>query len=338
MTDAGWSLETRVVELALRERFTIARQSWDSATSVFAIVRHHGWTGVGEAQPADRWGESTTSVVAQLADVDLGRLAGPFDLEGVGSLLPAGSARCALDIAMHDLVGQRAGLSVSELIGAGGRSLPPTSVTAPIAELDTIVDRARSLRDHPILKMKVGFDGDVDAVRAVREVFPGAIRIDANEGWSRTDALERLPALAEHGIELCEQPVPAGNHADLAAVTAASPIPVFADEDVCTAEDVARLKGKVHGVNLKLRKTGGIRELVCAIAVARACGMKVMLGCDLESGVAITAAAHVAALADHVDLDGPLLLADDPFPGVAYERGVMTLPSGPGLGLAARPG
>ncbi|MFN2389891.1 MAG: enolase C-terminal domain-like protein, partial [Actinomycetota bacterium] len=264
-------------------------------------------------------------------------LAGPFDLEGVTALLPAGSARCALDIALHDLAGRTAGISVGDLIGVGGRGLPPTSVTIPIASPDEMVARASSLADHPILKMKVGFDGDVDVVRAVRDVFPGAIRIDANEGWELDQAIERLDALGDCRIELCEQPVPAGRHDDLGKVRRASPIPVFADEDACTAADVADLAGCVDGVNLKLRKAGGIRETVNAIAVARSLGMDVMLGCNLETGIATTAAAYVAPLVDHADLDGPLLLAADPFPGVSYSSGSVTLPDGPGLGLEARP-
>jgi L-alanine-DL-glutamate epimerase-like enolase superfamily enzyme len=123
----------------------------------------------------------------------------------------------------------------------------------------------------------------------------------------------------------------------LQRVTEATTIPVFADEDVCTSGDVARLHGVVDGVNLKLRKCGGIREAVKAMAVARAGGMRVMLGCDLVSGVAATAEAHLAALVDHADVDGPLLLARDPYPGVSYERGRLDLPDGPGLGLAEEP-
>ena len=320
-------------ELALKERFKIAREVWDSTTNVFVFARYGAAVGVGEAGPADRWGETVEGVVADIRSVDIGRLRGPFDLEGVTELLPPGSARCALDIALHDLAATLAGVPLCDLLGLGGRSLPPTTLTVPIAEVDRMVARAASLKDHAALKLKVGFDGDVDVVRAIRGVFGGAIRIDANEGWSAGEAIERLREMEELDIELCEQPIKGGNLDELARVTEASPIPVFADEDVGDARDVVALKGVVDGVNLKLRKTGGIRELLRAVAVARAQGMGLMLGCDLDSGVAATAGAHIASLMDHADLDGPLLLADDPFPGVTYDRGEMTLPRGVGLGI-----
>jgi L-alanine-DL-glutamate epimerase-like enolase superfamily enzyme len=328
-----WTVKATPVELPLAERFTIARGSWESTRNIFVEVSWEGTTGIGESSPADRWDESPEAVAEVLADVDLDRLAGPFDLEGVLDLLPAGSARCALDIALHDLAAKLAGVSVADLVGVGGRPLPPTSVTVPIAEPDRMVARARALADHPVIKMKVGFDGDVDAVAAVREIYGNTIRIDANEGWSPDEAAERLEALARFDIELCEQPIPAGDIDALTKVTEASPIPVFADEDVCTSQDVTRLAGAVDGVNLKLRKTGGIREFVRAVAAARSHDMRVMIGCDLESGIAATAQASVAAFTDHADIDGPLLLATDPHPGVAYERGTVTLPAGPGLGV-----
>jgi len=332
-----WAVATKVVELALKERFTIARESWVSSHNVFVTVRWGDAAGSGEVAPADRWDETVPSVVADIHAARLDELAGPFDLEGLSLLLPPGAARCALDIALHDLAASLAGVSVAEMLGIGGRVLPPTSVTVPIADAGAMQDRARSLADHPVLKMKVGFDGDVDAVGAVREVYTGALRLDANEGWGPDEAAGRLKALEPFGIELCEQPIKAGQHKVLRRLTEATAIPLFADEDVADSADVARLAGVIDGVNLKLRKAGGIRATVAAIATARALGMKVMLGCDLESGIAATAEANVAALADYADLDGPLLLRSDPWPGVSYDRGIMTLPPGPGLGFAGAP-
>jgi L-Ala-D/L-Glu epimerase len=190
------------------------------------------------------------------------------------------------------------------------------------------------LADHPILKLKVGFDGDVEAVAAIRDVFPGTIRIDANEGWDADTAVERLKALEAYDIELCEQPIERKHLEDLRRVTGSTSIPIYADEDANTSADIPQLAGVVDGVNLKLRKTGGIREAVRAIGVARAHDLGVMIGCDLTSGVLATAEASVAALCDKADVDGPLLLARDPNPGVMYERGRLTLPPGPGLGVA----
>ncbi len=332
-----WNLTARAVRLPLAEPFRIARASWDAADNVFVAVSWDGRRGFGEVSPDGSWGESQDSVVARLKDLDLSILSGPFDLEGVLELLPPGGARCALDIALHDLAGRVAGLSLSELLGLHGRRRPPTSVTVPIAEPEAMLERVRKLSAYPVLKTKVGFDGDVELVARTREVYDGAIRIDANEGWSPQEAVERLRALEPYRIELCEQPIPRGRHAELAEVTRSTSIPVFADEDVCTAADVAALAGVVDGVNLKLRKTGGIREALRAIATARACGLGVMLGCDLTSGVAASAEAHVAALVDHADIDGPLLLAQDPCPGVSYDGATLVVPDGPGLGLTKEP-
>lgn len=332
MRTAKWELEAYAQDLELSEPFTIARRSWDVASSVFVRVSHSGHTGIGECSPEGPADE----VVDQLERLDLDALDGPFDLEGLSTLLDAGPARAALDIALHDLAARRAGLSVSELLGLSGRPLPPTSVTLAINEPSRTVAKAKDLSDHPILKVKVGFEGDVEMIEAVRSVYSGRLRIDANEGWSEAQATDRLKALERFDIELCEQPIHSGDLAALSRVTRSTSIPVYADEDVRTAADVAALAGTVDGVNLKLRKTGGIREAVRAAAVARAHSLGVMLGCDLTSGVAATAEASVAALADFADIDGPLLLRYDPWPGVGYDRGMLLLPPGPGLGVTGR--
>lgn len=332
---SGWELDAYGRDLELAERFTIATVSWDVASNVFVRLRHGDAEGIGEVSPDERAGDAPAATIDILTGLDPASLRDPFDLEQVIDLLPPSPARCALDIALHDLAGKLSGLSVAELIGVAGRAIPPTSVTVPIAGLEDMTRRARRLGDHPCIKTKVGFEGDVDAIAAIRSIYSGALRIDANEGWSADEAVERLRALERFDIELCEQPIARGRLDELAHVTEATTIDVFADEDVCTATDVARLDGVVDGVNLKLRKTGGIREALRAISTARALGMKVMLGCDLTSGVSATAEASVAALVDFADIDGPLLLADDPHPGVTYDKGAVTLPRGPGLGVSA---
>lgn len=333
----SWSLEATALELKLKERFKIARETWDTTTNVFVTLRFAGVSGVGEASPDGHWGETVESVLHELQEVEVARLGNPFNLEGVRELLPSGSARAALDIALHDLAGKIAGVPVCKLLGSKGRPLPPTSLTIPIADVDAMLERTRSLADHPILKVKVGFDGDVDFIRAMRGVYEGAIRVDANEGWSPEEAIDRLSELEQFDIELCEQPIRSGQHDELARVTASTSIPVFADEDVSLASDVVALKGVVNGVNLKLRKAGGIREMVAAIHTARACDLGVMIGCDLDTGIAVTAGAHVAGLVDFADLDGPTLLDEDPFPGLAYDKGRMILPDLPGLGVTGTP-
>ena len=333
MSDLVLTLEAEARELALAKPFTISTKTYKAANNVFVGLRYGDQVGIGEASPEDRTGESVESVLAELKALDPSELNGPFDLEGIGGLLPAGSARCALDIAAHDLAAKLAGVSVADLVGVAGHSPPPTSVTIPIGTPDEMVEEAKGFSGFPVVKVKVGFPGDVEALARLREVYSGSIRIDANEGWSVEEAIRALKAMEPLEIELCEQPIQRGNLDGLQQVTEATSIPVFADEDVTTSQDVAALAGRVDGVNLKLRKTGGIREAVKAVATARALGMSTMIGCDLVSGVSTSAEAVVACLCDHCDIDGPLLLAEDPFPGVTYDRGTVTLPTGPGLGV-----
>jgi L-Ala-D/L-Glu epimerase len=326
-----FELQTTTLALPLAERFTIATEVWDEATSVFVLLRYGDQTGVGEVQPSGRWDDSTESVNAELEALDLDALQGPFDIEGLAQLLPAGPARCALDMAMHDLAARTAGISVKELFGLQGRPTAPTTMTIPIGDVEKMVARARKLENYPKIKVKVGFDGDVEAVETLRDAFAGDIRIDANEGWTEEQAIDRLGRMERFNIELCEQPIPRHQYEAMTRVTASTDIPIFADEDAGSAEEIAALRGVVDGVNLKVRKSGGLRETFRAAAVARANGMGLMLGCDLESGVATSAEASLAPLMDHVDLDGPTLLARDPFPGVTYDGANLVLNDGPGL-------
>jgi L-Ala-D/L-Glu epimerase len=328
-----WNVKATGANLPLAEKFVISREAWDVARNVIVEVTYDGLTGIGACDPADRWGESVDSVVETVEAFDFERLADPFDLEALAYHLPAGSARSAIDIALHDLAAQIAGVPLFKLLGLRADRLPPTSVTVPIATTDEMVTRAEKLRDHPILKLKVGFDGDVETLRSIRGVYDGVVRIDANEGWSADDAIGRLLEMSAFDIAFCEQPVHADDEDGLRRVAERSAIPIFADESACTAADVARLASSVAGVNLKLRKAGGIREVIKGISVARAHGLAVMIGCDLETGVGCTAAAHLGSLVDHLDVDGFLLLAHDPYPGVVSDRGTLSLPTGPGLGV-----
>jgi L-alanine-DL-glutamate epimerase-like enolase superfamily enzyme len=184
------------------------------------------------------------------------------------------------------------------------------------------------------LKLKLGArDGlDIERVRAVRAVTLAPLQVDVNEFWTLDEALDALPQLAELGVEYCEQPLPAGSGRELKAK---SPIPIYLDEDCHTLEDVASCGERAHGINIKLAKSGGIREAIRMVHAARALGLGVMLGCMIESGLGISAAAQIASLCDHVDLDGNLLLANDPWPGVEFVDGVQLPSAQPGLGVSA---
>jgi L-alanine-DL-glutamate epimerase-like enolase superfamily enzyme len=200
-----------------------------------------------------------------------------------------------------------------------------------LAKLDDI-------REHPIVKVKLGFPGDVDVLEAMRARYTGTLRVDANEGWTPEEAVAKLETLARAGVEFCEQPIPAGTPERLRWIRERSRVPLVADEDVRDARDLPALAGCVDGVNVKLVKCGGIRAALAAIHTARALGLRVMLGCMVESAILATAAAHLSPLADWADLDGPFLTARDPFAGVTYDGGKLVLPRGPGLGVVERGG
>jgi L-Ala-D/L-Glu epimerase len=331
-------ITTRIVELELKERFTISRGAQDVAEVVHVEIEHAGERGFGEAAPADRYHESPVS--AQTFVEQHAELLGddPFALaeiqERLRQLPGEQAAKSALDAALHDLQGKLVGLPVWRLLGLGQEG-PPTSYTVVLADPDEMAQKAK--RDSPRfrrLKLKLGGrDGlDLDRVRAVREVTDLPLQVDANEAWSLDEAVVAMPALAELDVEYCEQPLPAGDPGG-AELKRRSPIPLYVDEDCHTLADVAVCAERAHGINIKLAKSGGIREAVRMIHAARALGLGVMLGCMLESGLGIAAAAQIASLCDHVDLDGNLLLHRDPWPGVRFEDGRQLPANAPGLGV-----
>jgi L-alanine-DL-glutamate epimerase-like enolase superfamily enzyme len=196
-----------------------------------------------------------------------------------------------------------------------------------------MADRAREA-DSPVLKLKLGSDDDIARLTAVRQATNARLRADANGGWDLARAQQMLPVLLAHDVELIEQPLPAGDLDGLRALSKLQARPaIFMDESIKEASDIVRHAGLVEGVVIKLAKSGGIRGALQQIAVARALGLDVMLGCMIETSVAVTAAAHLAPLAQYVDLDAPLLIKNDPFCGVRYDHGRLRLPTGPGLGL-----
>ena len=329
-------VSARIATLELAETFVISRESADTADVLQVEIRQDGATGFGEGAPIDRYGESAESAltyVEEHADV-LGD--DPFALDEIEARLAPRewAARAALDAALYDLQGKLTGVPVWRLLGLR-RVGPPTSWTIWLGDPDDMANRAARVSGNFLrLKLKLGArDGrDVERVRAVRETTDVPLQVDVNEYWTLDEALDALPQLAELGVEYCEQPLPAGDPAG-AQLKAASPIPIYVDEDCHRLGDVAACAARAHGINIKLSKSGGIREAVRMAHAARALGLRVMLGCMLESGLGISAAAQTAALCDHVDLDGNLLLAHDPWPGVEFRDGVQIPSDEPGLGV-----
>ncbi len=332
-------VSARIVTLELAETFVISRSAHDTEDVLVVEVRHSGVSGFGEAAAIDRYEESAESARAYVSE-HAGALGDdPFALEEIMERLPPRelAARAALDAALHDLQGKLLGQPVWRLLGLR-RAGPPTSWTVWLGDPDDMARRAeKALERFHRLKLKLGGrDGlDVERVRAVRGVAGGLpLQVDVNEAWSLAEALDLLPQLAALGVEYCEQPLPAGDPGG-PELKERSPLPVYVDEDCHTLADVAACAERAHGINVKLAKSGGIREAVRMVHAARALGLGCMLGCMVESGLGISAGTQVASLFDHVDLDGNLLLARDPWPGVSFADGIQLPPEEPGLGVHA---
>lgn len=326
-------MELSITELALPlvHPFTIARGCESVARTALFRLRRNGLEGLGEAAPIDRYGESVASVVAYFERHPLAA-DDPFALERLLEGIPVG-ARCGLDIALHDLIGKIVQRPLWQLFGLDRDATPLTSFTIGIDDPQTTLAKVDEVREHPVLKVKLGVKDDVETIAAIRTRYAGTIRIDANEGWTPDQAARTLRELDRYDIEFCEQPIPAGSPERLRYIRERTRIPIVTDEDSKTADDLLALAGCVDGVNVKLAKCGGLRAALAMIHTARALGLRVMLGCMVESAVLATAAAQISPLADWADIDGPFLTTSDPFAGITYDRGKIVLPDGPGLGV-----
>jgi L-Ala-D/L-Glu epimerase len=331
-------LSHRAATLRLQEPFTISRATDEEVDEIFVELELDGIAGYGEASPQDVYGESVESAGTFLDGAE--ELLGddPFALEEIERRLAERpgemAAKAAIDSALHDLCGKVADQPVWRLLGLD-RAGPPTSWTIWLGDPDDMARRAERVGDRfRRLKLKLGArDGaDVERVRAVRGVTDLPLQVDVNEYWELDEALENVRALAELGVDYVEQPLPAG-HPEGPRLKKESPIPIYVDEDVHTSKDVREAAERAHGINIKLAKSGGIREAVRMAHAARALSLGVMLGCMVESSLGIAAACQVASLCDHIDLDGNLLLADDPWEGVEFVDGVQLPSEQPGLGV-----
>jgi len=326
------------ITLKLEMPFRIAHGTSHARHNVLVRIADGDHQGLGEAAPVRQHHETQQGVLDYLAS--LPPLTGnPFHLEELLETLPPGSqsARAAIDIALHDLMGRRLGLPLYRLFGLNPESAPPTSMTVSIGTAEEVQGWARdAAKRFSILKLKLGHEHTLETVRAVRAATDARLVADANCAWTVEQALTLIPALAELGLEWIEQPLPEEDLDGLRRIREVSPIPVFADEPVRTARDIPRLAGCVDGVNIKVMKAGGLREAQRMIAVARAHGLQVMLGCMIETSLGITASAHLAPMVDWADLDGNQTVANDPFTGVQVDKGRLVLPDGPGLGVQPR--
>lgn len=314
-------LEVHAERWPLAEAFVISRGAKREAEVVVVTIRDGAFEGRGEAVPYARYGETRDAVIAAIAGWQPHR-----DRDRLQGEMPAGAARNAIDCALWDLAAKTAHTSVARLVGRAEPAAALTCYTISLAPPDEMAAKARALASLPLLKLKLGGAGDAARMRAVRAARPDARLVaDANEGWSRDELASLLAVAAETGLELVEQPLPAGDDADLASVP--HPVPVCADESVHTKADLAGLVGRYDAVNVKLDKAGGLTHALATVAEARRLGLEVMVGSMVATSLAMAPAMLLAADADWLDLDSPLLLARDRPHGLAVVDGWIAPPS-----------
>jgi L-alanine-DL-glutamate epimerase-like enolase superfamily enzyme len=316
------SLEVEQCTLPIRGVFRISRGSKTLAESIVVRIEERGIVGSGECVPYGRYNENIESVTAQIRAVTPAIEEG-IDLQDLQRLLPPGSARNAIDCALWDLRSRLTGATVASFAGLGDTLAPAiTAFTLSLGEPETMAQTAREFAHLPLLKLKLGGDGDLERVRAVRRAAPNArLMADANESWRPEHLNAFLPELAGLGMELLEQPLPAG--ADGALLGYASPVPLAADESCRDLRSINDIRAKYAFANIKLDKTGGLTEALALADAARAAGMKVMVGCMVASSLSMAPGIVLAQKADIVHLDGPLLLARDCEPALRYEGATL---------------
>ncbi|HTK83415.1 MAG TPA: dipeptide epimerase [Bacteroidota bacterium] len=333
-------LSSRYIDLQLTHTFTISRSSRDLEPCIIVELEHEGITGYGEAAPSDRYGENKSTVMEFLAKVKLDRFRDPFQLDEILAYVGgiAGhntSAKAAVDIALHDWIGKKLGVPLWKLWGLQKEKTPVTSFTIGIDTIPVIEKKVMEAEKYPILKVKVGIPNDEEIIKTIRKVTDKVIRADANEGWkSKEQARDKILWLEEQGVEFIEQPMPAHDLESTAWLREQVHIPLIADENVIQLYDLPLLKDAFDGINIKLMKCTGLREAMRMIHTAQAMNMKIMLGCMIESSVAISAAAQLSPMVDYADLDGNVLITNDPFKGVALSDGKLMLNDEPGLGVS----
>lgn len=335
------------VSLRTEHPFTIARETIHEIENVIVRIEDdEGRVGLGGASPSRRYGETVDTVVAVLPgllevveDID-----DPHNLQRIEREMSTvvhhnPGAKAAVSIALHDLVAKRTDLPLYRHWGLDPTDTVTSSFTIAIDSLERMAEKTADAVEagYPILKVKLGTDHDEAIVQTVREHAPDAtIRVDANEAWTPPEAARKIRMLADYDVEFVEQPLPAAHHDGLKHVYDRSALPIALDESCVTLADVPRIADRADIANLKLMKCGGLREARRMVHAARAHGLEVMLGCMIESNASIAAAAHLAPLLDYADLDGSLLLADDPYNGVDLPEGQVDLEVRDRAGTGAR--
>ena len=328
----------KTYDLNLEVPFAIARGTTAVQRVCIAEIECGGLTGRGEASPSAYYGDSLDAAAETIRGAEglLGE--DPWSSRDVLDALAtrprtSPSGRAAISAALYDLAGKMAGQPVFKLLGLAGKPLPPTSFTVGVDDVSLARDRIDTLRKFPLLKVKVGFGQEEALLDLLSTETSAKLRVDVNEGWTPDEAIRKIKAWARYSIEFFEQPLPRKDREGYRRLRDATDAVIYVDEGVVSARDIPQWAGLADGINIKLMKCGGIAEALDMIATARAAGLGVMLGCLVETSLGISAAAHLAPLADYCDLDGNLLITNDPFRGVKGTGGVLSLSDLPGLGV-----
>ncbi len=328
-------ITSEITQLQLNHPFKISRRATDAYREVISVEINGG---IGETAPAQFYGENVQTVASALETLSL-KLEGNLDeiqdvMAGIESILDGNyAAKSAVDMALHDRLGKKLGVPLYKLWGLNPQKTPFTSFTIGLDEPAVMAEKALQAEAYPILKVKLGTPRDIEILQTLRNVTDKPIYVDANTAWTPKEAVEKIRQLAKYGVELIEQPAKPDDIAGLKYVREHSELPIIADESVKRASDIPGLAEAVDGINIKLVKCGGLLEALRMIHVARAHGLLVMLGCMIESSLGITAAAHLTPLVDYADLDGNLLISNDPYTGVTLDNGKLILPDRPGIGV-----
>lgn len=329
----------RPFTLELKHTFTIATYSRSTTPVVLTTIEHEGLIGYGEASMPPYLGESHESVMAFLSKVNLEQFSDPFQIDDILTYVEGiethnTAAKASVDIALHDLVGKMLNKPWYQIWGFNKSSTPFTTFTIGIDTDEIIRKKVAEALDYKILKVKLGSEDDKKLISTIREISNKPIAVDVNQGWKdREKALDLIYWMKENNVGMIEQPMPKEQMDDIAWLTENSPLPIFADEGVQRLDDVLKIKGVYSGINIKLMKCTGLREAHKMLAIAKASQMKTMIGCMTETSCAISAASQLSPQVDWADLDGNLLIKNDPYCGTIIVEGKIVLKDKPGIGL-----
>ena len=335
-------LSWKQYDLQLKHTFRISRSARDVASVIILEFEHDGIVGYGEASPAKRYGETLETIDSFFRKINFERFDSPLLLEDILNYtdsieLGNTSAKCAVDLALHDWVGKKLGVPLYKLWGLNPDKTAKCSFTIAIDSKEVVEQKVHEAEEYPILKVKVGLDNDKEMITTIRSITDKVLYVDANEGWKDKHlALERIKWLKDQNVEFVEQPMPADQFDDIKWLRDRSDLPLIADESVLRLSEVPKLAEAFDGINIKLMKCTGVREAMRMISTAKALNMKIMMGCMIETAVGVSAGAHLSPLLDYADLDGNVLITNDPFEGVRNIRGELKLNNKPGLGVTLK--